>query len=101
MGASKYLKTRARDFFESMHAGWTDEDLLLRPQEFRHFVEVFRVFSGQNLDSYEVSGLLMADRKDGGHGFGRKQRGKRYSTILKLELRASGLEIILVKFQEV
>jgi len=98
MFSSDEMKKITRDLFDVMHVGWTDEDLLLRPQELRHFVDVVNAKVGRNWNSNAIAGFLMSARKDGEKPFGKKRVN--YTPILELELKASGVQLNIDEFGE-
>lgn len=80
---------RIRRLFESMHGGWSDEDLLQRPTEAEHFCRVVRHQLAEDIEDYVILGFLMNPRKKGGHRFG-KVRGR---VRLEVELAAAGIDL--------
>ena len=88
-----------RDLFDVMYGGWTDEDLLMRPQELRHFTSVVNTKVGRNLNSNAICKFLMGARKDGDNPFGKKRVN--YTPILELELKASEVKLSVDEFEEV
>jgi hypothetical protein len=91
------LKDIIRDLFELMYSGWTDEDLLLRPRELRHFTRLVGTIASRNLNSYTVSGVLMNERKRGGKGSGKPRKNS--ASLLKLEVKASQVQITIDEFK--
>jgi hypothetical protein len=99
MVSKEELRETVRDLFDLMYPGWTDEDLLYRPRDLRHFTRVVGAKIGQNPNSYTVSAALSNARKDGGNAFGKRRKSS--PEILKLEIQASQVEITVDEFKKV
>jgi hypothetical protein len=93
----KKWQETTRYLFDVMYSGWTDEDLLLRPRELQHFTRVVSRALEQELNSYDVTRLLMAKRKKGSSPFGKKR--KKFVRILDLELQAAGTNMTVDDFK--
>ena len=96
MHSDEEMKKIVCDLFSIMYVGWTDEDLLLRPQELRHFTDVVNAKVGRNCNSNLVCKFLMAKRKDGEGAFGKERVD--YTPILELELKAAGVPMSFEEF---
>ena len=97
MRLNQELKEAIRNLFDLMYPGWTDEDLVARPPELRHFTRLVETLAGCDLGSYDVSGVLINGRKEGGKKFGKRRNS--FADILELEVKASRVPVTVEDFR--
>jgi hypothetical protein len=96
-GSAEFRNT-VRAFFDLLHPGRTDEDLLCEPAMAARFCdEIRRAHADPSIEDHRILRTLMRLRKEGGHAFA---RGRGLPFRLAEELRAAGCDLDRVAFAD-